>query len=55
MRLGKLQRKALEFAQKTSGWQSFSTDSVTKRVIKSLVDRGLLEVNEFNQFRMIKS
>jgi hypothetical protein len=51
MRLGKLQREALEFASKLGGWHTYTTDRTTKRVILSLAAKGLIEVNGCNQFR----
>ncbi len=52
--LGSKQRDALRFARlyTRESWHSFNQDSDTKRVIQSLAARGLVEINEFNQFRL---
>lgn len=46
-KLGHKQRKALAFAGQD--WRSF--DKTTEREIESLAKRGLVEINEFGQFR----
>jgi len=50
-RLGRLQRLALSFIARCSGWHGYSSDYDTVRIIGSLERRGLVEVNEFKQFR----
>ena len=52
-RLGPHQKNALEFARKYPGWHGYARDPLTTRVIASLVKRGLVESNEFQQFRAI--
>jgi len=53
MRLGKNMRHALEFAKKYAGkWQGFASDRATRNAIQSLQRQGLIEVNEFQQFRV---
>jgi len=52
-RLGPHQKNALAFAREYPGWQGYAKDSLTKRVIASLAKRGLVETNEFYQFRAI--
>ena len=42
---------AMNFCTKYEGWHTFANDSITKRTIKSLEKKGLVEVNEFQQFR----
>lgn len=50
--LGKLQSAAMKFYSANQGWHSFSNKcATTRRVIRSLENRGLLEVNEFFQAR----
>jgi hypothetical protein len=49
--LGPLQKKALEFARMVNGWHSYAGDKQTKGVISRLEKRGLVETNEFKQFR----
>ena len=50
LRLGKNMRRALKFAQEINGWHSF--DSTVKKAIIRLSELKLVEVNEFNQFRI---
>ena len=46
------QKKCLAFARKyPSEWHSYDQDSKTRKIVKSLADSGLLEVNQFGQFR----
>ena len=55
LRLGKHMQTALLFANSYPGWHSFySLVRSTRDPIKRLVKRGLIEVNEFNQFRSIR-
>ena len=51
--LGKHQRKLLKFAEKQPNWQSYARDQLTTRVVKSLRIRGLIEVNDFRQFKLL--
>jgi hypothetical protein len=39
------------FAKYSDGWHSYSSDRATVAAVKNLVERGYLEVNEFNQAR----
>jgi hypothetical protein len=55
MALGKWQKKALNFAREYPGWHSFAKDAVTKKSIKDLEKKGLVEVNQYGQFRNIGS
>jgi hypothetical protein len=48
---GKHQTKLLDFAYKYKGWHSYANDSITRRTVSSLVKKGYIEINEFNQFR----
>ena len=53
MRLTAHQQNALDFARKYQGWHTFAKDNLTKRVISQLVNKGLLQVNEYQQFSAI--
>ena len=53
MKLGKLQKHALNFATQYPGWHRFAQNSQTKRVITSLAKYNLVEVNQYDQFRLI--
>jgi len=48
-RLGRRQKHALNFIDRCLGWHTFADDS--KTIIFSLAKRGLVEVNDFKQFR----
>ena len=50
-KLGPLQKKALEFIRMVNGWHTYASDKQTKGVISRLEKRGLIETNEFKQFR----
>ena len=50
--LGKKQRAALEFIRRVNGWHSFASD--VRREIVSLHNRGLVEVNQYKQFRAVR-
>jgi len=51
--LGPLQKECLQHynSDKKQYWLTYHKDYRTKRVISSLVNRGLLEINEFGQAR----
>lgn len=55
-KLGKYMKQALEFLQKwfqPGEWASYNArDRSTVEPIKRLAKRGLVETNEYNQFRM---
>lgn len=53
MKLGKNEKRALEFSKKYKGWHTFQNDRATKSAIKSLKRKQLIEVNSFNQFKHI--
>ena len=56
--LGKYQKHMLEFAKKycnNGRIHSVATDSFTQKVAKSLEKRGLIIINEFNQFTLKES
>lgn len=53
MRIGKNMRAALVFAKKYPGWQTFNNDRATKKAILKLNELGLIQLNEFNQFKAI--
>jgi len=44
---------ALKFFSQYPGWHSFAKDSRTTKTINYLVQRGLLETNQFSQARML--
>ncbi len=44
-RLGFRQKAALDFVRKFGGWKSFTKDSFTADIIKSLKKRGLIEIH----------
>jgi hypothetical protein len=50
MRLGKRMKQALRFARALSGWHTYAND--VKQSIMRLEKLGLVEVNQFNQFRI---
>ena len=50
--MGKHQLRLLKFAIKYPGWHSYSIDRVTVKTIISLVEYGLLVVNERQQFKL---
>lgn len=55
--MGKHQLRLLKFAilYCRETWSSYGTDETTVRAINSLVGKGLLEVNDFRQFRLAHS
>jgi repressor of nif and glnA expression len=56
MRLGKNERKALEFAQRVNKWHGYDIRSTTDcMAIRSLERKGLVETNEYNQFRITET
>ena len=53
-RLGKNMTACMLFANTYPHWHGFSKDRSTQEAVKRLHKIGLLEVNEFRQFRSIK-
>lgn len=53
MKLGKNEKRAVEFSKKYKGWHTFSNDRATKNAMKSLERKRLIEVNSFGQFKYI--
>jgi len=51
MRIGKNMRDALEFIRRCNGWHGFAKNRKTVTSIKRLEKLGLVEVNEFDQFK----
>jgi len=45
-------KSMLSFAREYPGWHSFSQDVLTLRAAKGLAKKGLIEINEFGQFRL---
>lgn len=53
MRLGRIQKHTLRFyANYADKWHGYQTDRATRRVIRSLAERGLLTVNGFDQAKV---
>ena len=50
--MGRHQLRLLKVAIKHKGWQGLGTHKATFKAVKRLVGLGLLEVNEFRQFRL---
>jgi|TARA_R110000772_G_C13032302_1_gene411852 hypothetical protein len=48
----KPQKQTLAFANKYKWWHSFATDKATTDVVFQLTNKGLLQVNEYRQFRI---
>ena len=51
--LGKNQRRMFDFLTKVNGWHGIAKDRATKEAAKGLVKKGLIEINEYNQARVI--
>lgn len=51
MRLGTNMKAALEFATRNYGWHEYANDRATVGAINRLAALGLVDVNEFHQFR----
>jgi hypothetical protein len=52
-KIGKNMQAALQFARKHQQWHSFTTDKATTRAIQKLTAMGLIQVNSFNQFKIV--
>jgi hypothetical protein len=52
--MGRNMLRLLRFALKYEGWHTYGTDQSTVRALESLEALGLIEVNEYRQFRVIK-
>ena len=50
--MGKNSLRLLRFALKYAGWHSYGFDRSTRDSVKTLQANGLIEVNEFRQFRL---
>lgn len=48
----KPQKQTLAFANKYKWWHSFAADKATTDVVFQLTNKGLLQVNEYRQFRI---
>ena len=48
----KSQKQTLAFANKYKWWHSFAADKATVDVVFQLTNKGLLQVNEYRQFRI---
>jgi hypothetical protein len=52
MRLGRNMKHALDFIRRVQGWHGFDRRcQATRRAIARLAAHGLVQVNEFSQFR----
>ena len=49
--LGKYQKNMLNFVKNNPGWHGINKDPFTQRVAKSLVLRGLIELNQYGRIR----
>lgn len=55
MIIGKNMRHALNFVTNyPKKWHSFSADRATKEAVNKLLKLGLVEINEYHQFRKTK-
>lgn len=53
--LGTLQKEYIAFLTKYPGWTSYSPfDFSEKRAVDRLIERGLVERNDFGQIRLVK-
>ena len=50
--MGRHQLRLLKFAIKYQAWHTYGTDQSTVRAVNRLAGMGLLDVNEFRQFRL---
>jgi hypothetical protein len=51
-RIGKNMRHALNFARLNAGWYSYAQDRATAEAIRRLARAGLIEINNYRQFRL---
>jgi hypothetical protein len=49
---GKNQKAAYAFAQRVNDWHTYHKDRTTLAALAGLVRRGLIETNEFHQFKI---
>ena len=49
--MSKNEKNALKFANRWPGWHSYAKDTQTTKAIEGLKSKGLVEVNEFRQFK----
>jgi len=52
-RIGYRMQRVLDFARRNPEWHSFDSRRATKSAVERLRRRGLVEVNEFKQFRIV--
>lgn len=50
--IGKNQCNLLNFAFKYQSWHSYSKDKPTLKALNALVEKGVLVINEFEQFKI---
>ena len=51
MKMGKNMEHALAFIRKYNGWHSYASDRATVYAVWRLKERGLVEINQHQQFR----
>lgn len=51
--LGQCQKQMLRFMAAYPNWHSYRGDAKTTRIARSLEKRGLVELNEYGQFRPV--
>lgn len=50
--MGKNMLRLLKFAIQYQGWQTYATDRSTVDALNTLSAHGLIEMNEYRQFRL---
>lgn len=56
MRLGPIEKHALEFIRRCYGWHTFDhKDRRIVRAIRSLERKDLVELSQYHQFRAVKT
>lgn len=53
MRLGRNEKHAIEFIRRVNGWHTYSGDRATLDAVRSLARKGLVELNQYRQFRSL--
>lgn len=48
----KHQKKMINFVLNYDGWQTYSTDKLTVEIVCSLVNLGILKLNNFGQMKL---
>ncbi len=50
--MNKYEQHALDFAREYPGWHTYAQDLLTRGAINNLVRRGLVQVNQYQQFTL---